>query len=82
MQSKDPEGPKRTKKDPEGPKRTRKDPKGPGRNPRDPEGPKRTQKDSVKPSKQKQTGQAAFAASSFSSWLEFVQLFASMGSIY
>ena len=35
---------------------------------KDPKGPKRTLRDPVRPSKKSQTGQAAFAASSFSSW--------------
>ena len=37
----------------------------------DPEGPRRTKKDPVRLNKLKQTSQAAFAASSFSSWFIF-----------
>ena len=45
------------------------DPDGPRRIKKDPDGPRiRTKKDQEGPSKQRQTGQAAFAASSFSSW--------------
>ena len=45
----------------------------------DPEGPRRTQKDPVRLSKLRQTSQAAFAASSYSSWfvikkIGFVQM--------
>ena len=36
---------------------------------RDPEGPRRIKKDPVRLSKLRQTSQAAFAASSFSSWI-------------
>ena len=42
---------------------------GPRRNQEDSEGPRRTQKEPVRLSQLSQTGQAAFAASSFSSWL-------------
>ena len=45
----------------------------------DPKGPRRTQKDPVRLSKLRQTSQAAFAASSYSSWfvikkIGFVQM--------
>ena len=62
---KDAEGPGRTRKDPEGPRGTQKDPEGPRRTHKDL---RRTQKEPVRPIKQRQTGQAAFAASSSSSW--------------
>ena len=39
---------------------------------KDPEGPRRTKKDPVRLSKLRQTSQAAFAASSFSSWLNIM----------
>ena len=42
---------------------------GPKGTQKDPEGPRRTQKDPVRLSKLRQTSQAAFAASSYSSWL-------------
>ena len=52
--------PSKTKKDQEGPlRRTQKDPKGP----------RKTKKDPVRLNKLGQTSQAAFTASSFSSWL-------------
>ena len=47
---------------------TQKDPERPRRTKKDPEGPRRTNKDPVMLSKLGQTSQAAFAASSFSSW--------------
>ena len=67
---KDPEGPRRTQKDPEGPRWIQKDPEGPrGTTQENPEGPRKIQKDPEGPSKQRQTVQAAFAHSSYSSWL-------------
>ena len=51
---------------------TQKDPERPRRTKKDPEGPRRTKKDPVMLSKLGQTSQAAFAASSFSSWFYFI----------
>ena len=46
----------------------------------DPEGPKRSKKDPVRLRKLRHTSQAAFAASSFSSWLPSNQQFAAQFS--
>ena len=54
---------------------TQKDPERPRRTKKDPEGPRWTnKKDPVRLSKLGQTSQAAFAASSFSSWFVIIKL--------